>query len=338
MLRPGATGRRGPGGDRGYRTEAAGRPPGGPTGRRCYHRAVPRRIRRPFPSRSATLDDPSTTPPPSEPDRPRRPAPGLRAQVLATRDAVIALVQAHIDLAKSELSEIAGRIGRVVALAAAAIVLVILAGLLGMIGIPLFLGEWLFGSIGWGVLHGILALVAIAVAAALLAAGVPDGRVAGSLLTGIVVAVVVGVTLGLEWPNRLYAIAGESARLNVNPGERPLVVGVLVGALTGVLVGFGAAVRTGGSGGGRLAAIVGLGITGALVGAFSAITFGSQIGAALGLTIGYLIWIALMGVDVARSGIDLDGLKDRFYPSQTIDTGKETLEWLQKRMPPGIGS
>ena len=45
-----------------------------------------------------------------------------------------------------------------------------------------------------------------------------------------------------------------------------------------------------------------------------------------------------MGVDVARTGIDIEALKARFYPNQTIDTSKETLEWLQKRMPPGIGS
>ena len=68
------------------------------------------------------------------------------------------------------------------------------------------------------------------------------------------------------------------------------------------------------------------------------ITFGPQVGAAVGITIGYVTWIALMGVDVARHGIDVEGMKDRFYPTQTIDTGKETLEWLQRRMPPGIGS
>jgi hypothetical protein len=45
-----------------------------------------------------------------------------------------------------------------------------------------------------------------------------------------------------------------------------------------------------------------------------------------------------MGIDVVRTGIDTETLKRRFYPSQTIDTSKETLEWLQKRMPPGIGS
>jgi hypothetical protein len=87
-----------------------------------------------------------------------------------------------------------------------------------------------------------------------------------------------------------------------------------------------------------LGAIVGLAIVGALAGAFSAITFGPQVGAAVGITLGWLTWIVLMGADVARSGVDTEGLKDRFYPTQTIDTGKETLEWLQKRMPPGIGS
>ena len=45
-----------------------------------------------------------------------------------------------------------------------------------------------------------------------------------------------------------------------------------------------------------------------------------------------------MGADVAREGIEVGDLQERFYPTQTIETGKETLEWLQKRMPPGIGS
>ena len=257
--------------------------------------------------------------------------------MLATRDAAIALVRSHIDLARTELSAIAGQIGRVAALAAVAIVVVILAGLLGFVGVCLFLGEWLLGSLGWGVLHGILAFIGIAIAAALLAVGIGGDRIVRSFAVGVVVAIVIGVALGLEWPNQLYASAGESARLNVNPADRPLVVGLLVGALLGVLVGFGMAVRIE-SGGSRLGAILGLAVAGALAGAFSAITFGAQVGAGVGITIGYLTWIVLMGVDVARNGVDVDALKERFYPSQTIDTGKETLEWLQKRMPPGIGS
>jgi hypothetical protein len=267
----------------------------------------------------------------------RRPARGLRAQLLATRDAAIGLVQAHVDLAKAELTSIAGEIGRIAVLAAVAIVVVITAGLLAVIGIALFLGEWLLGSMGWGVLHGILAFTAIAIASGLMAAGVSAGRIGRSLLVAVVLAVVVGVALGLEWTNQAYAAAGEAARLNVEAGVRPLVVGLLFGALVGVLIGFAAAVRIG-SGGGRLAAIVGLAILGGLIGAFSAITFGPQVGAAVGITVGYLVWIALMGADVARQGVDVGDLQERFYPTQTIETGKETLEWLQKRMPPGIGS
>jgi hypothetical protein len=75
-----------------------------------------------------------------------------------------------------------------------------------------------------------------------------------------------------------------------------------------------------------------------ILGALSAVDFGPQIGAGIGIALGYIVWIALMAVDVARSGIDVEDLKARFYPKQTIDTSKETLAWLQSKMPPGIGS
>ena len=295
-----------------------------------------RPIPAPLSSRSVTLDDPSTHSPAGSSGT-RRPPRGLRAQLLATRDAAIALVQAHVDLAKTEVGAIAGEVGRIAALAAIAIVVIILAGLLLGIGLALFLGEWLLGSMGWGVLHGILAFTAIAIAAGLMAVGVSGGRIGRSFVVAVIVAVVVGVALGLEWPNRAYAALGEALRLNIEPGTRPLVTGTLVGALIGLLLGFAAAVRID-SNGARVGAIVGLAVVGAVIGAFTAITFGPRVGAALGITLGYLTWISLMGVDVVRNGIDVEGLKDRFYPTQTIDTGKETLEWLQRRMPPGIGS
>lgn len=249
----------------------------------------------------------------------------------------MALGRAHIDLAKSELGAIAGEIGRIAALVALAIAALILGGLLTGLGTALFLGEWLLGSIGWGVLHGLLFFTGVAVAASLLAVGVEGGRIGRSFLAAFILAVVVGVALGLQWPNQAYAAMGESARLTITEGERPLVVGLLFGALVGALIGFAAAIRIG-SAGARVGAIVGLTVLGLLAGAFTAITFSPQVGAAVGITLGYLTWIVLMGVDVARSGVDFDGMKDRFYPTQSIETGKETLEWLQKRMPPGIGS
>lgn len=191
---------------------------------------------------------------------------------------------------------------------------------------------------GWGVLHGLLLAIGVAVAAGVLAVGVPGSRVARWFVVAVVVALAVGGVLGLELPNQFYRGVGESAGLSVEAGVRPLVAGLLVGALVGLVLGIGVATVAAGSGGGRFATVTGLIVIGALVGAFSAITFGAQVGAAVGITVGYVAWIALMAVDAVRSGIDTEAIKARFYPSATIETGKETLEWLQKRMPPGIGS
>ena len=49
-------------------------------------------------------------------------------------------------------------------------------------------------------------------------------------------------------------------------------------------------------------------------------------------------YIGLMVLDVSRSGIDIEAFKARFYPTQTIETSKETLEWLKSKTPPGTGS
>jgi hypothetical protein len=58
----------------------------------------------------------------------------------------------------------------------------------------------------------------------------------------------------------------------------------------------------------------------------------------IGIAVGYAMWIAFMVADVARTAYDIDELKARFTPTQTIETSKETLAWLQSKMPPGTGS
>ena len=62
-------------------------------------------------------------------------------------------------------------------------------------------------------------------------------------------------------------------------------------------------------------------------------TYGAQIGTALGIMFGQVVWMVALGAAMARTGIDMDALKARFYPSETIDTSKETLEWLKTRLP-----
>jgi hypothetical protein len=247
------------------------------------------------------------------------------------------LAQAHIDLARAELDAIKGEIARVAALAGIAIAVVLFAVTLAVIGTSLFLGEWLLGSIGWGVLHGILLFIAIALACTLAAIGVSGGRIGRSFILGLVVAVVVGVGLALALPNQAYRALGESALPNVEPGIRPLVVGIIVIGLIGLGIGVIGAIRARESGF-RGGWILGGALAGAAIGAISAIETGVQVGVAIGITTGYLVWILAMAADIARTGVDVDALMARFYPTQTIETSKETLAWLQSKMPPGIGS
>ncbi len=94
----------------------------------------------------------------------------------------MALVMAHVELAKAEAGQIAGQVGRTAALGAIAFVLVLFAISLVVIGTSLFVGEWLLGSLGWGVLHGFLLFVSVAIAAVLLAIGVSESRILRSLI------------------------------------------------------------------------------------------------------------------------------------------------------------
>ena len=249
----------------------------------------------------------------------------------------MALVQAHIELAKAELSVIGGELGKLIGLVVGAIVLVLFAISLLILGGSLFLGEWLFGSMGWGILHGVLLFVALAIAFVLFGVGIAPRRIGGAFLWSFLVGLVAAIVFGLSLPNQAYAAIGDSAGLAIDPGVRPLAVGTALGALIGFLAGVVVGLKQHGFGP-RLAALLGLTVVGAIVGAFTSITFGPQVGIALGIAAGYATWSILMGIDVSRTGVDVEALQQRFIPTQTIETSKETLEWLRRRMPPGIGS
>ena len=240
---------------------------------------------------------------------------------------------AHIDLAKAEAMAIGDEIKKVAVLAGIAFAVVVFAVILAVIGTSLFLGDWLLGSMGWGVLHGLLLFTAIAVACGLVAVGVSGAQIGRAFVLGLIVAVVVGVGLALALPNSAYASLGDSVLPGIEPGIRPLVVGLIVVGAIGLLVGVIGAARGGGTG-----AVVGGVVVGLLLGALSAVDVGPQVGVGIGIALGYIVWIAVMAMDVARSGVDTEELMARFYPKQTIETSKETLAWLQSKMPPGTGS
>jgi hypothetical protein len=258
--------------------------------------------------------------------------PGLFRQIRALRDALIGLVRAHVELARAEISEIAGEVARAAALVGAAIALLILVSLLVPIGLALFLGEWWFGSMGWGILHATELLVALAVLAVLAAVRVSPSGLAVDLGVAALVGLVVAVVFGAELSNRLWSWVGEATNLAVDPGSRPLVVGVLAGAILGAIL-VGAAAARAGSVGAAATGAVGGALAGAALGAFSAITFGWRVGSAIGVAVGLLAWPILMGFR-ART-IDPEALKARFWPQATIEVTKETIEWAKAQTPRG---
>jgi MFS family permease len=236
-------------------------------------------------------------------------------------------------LAQAELGDILDEIKAVAVLAGIAIAVFLLAGLIVPIGLSLFIGEWLFGSLGWGVLHGPLLLIGIGIACVVRALGVPAGTVGGRLILAIILGIVVGVALGLDLTNQGWRRLADAIAPNIEAGIRPLVVGAGVSALVIGVLGLVAGIRRGA--GGAIGGLVGGALLGVLLGAFTAIAFGPRVGAAVGVTVALIAWPMFVGLAVARQGVDTDALKARFWPDQTIETTKETIEWVRERAPLG---
>jgi len=257
--------------------------------------------------------------------------PGLRAQFGATIDAAKRLFRAHVDLAKAEVGEIVDEVKRMVALIGVAIGVVILAALLFSLGLLLFLGEWLFGSIGWGVLIGTLLLVDIAVVAVLLALDVKAPRLGSSLLIALFIGVVVGVVFGLDLTHRGWMALGDQVASYYDPASRTVILALAASAGVGAILGLLARMREG------LGAAIGGVIVGAvlgfLVGGLTVISMPPTIGAALGVLAALIAWPILAARDVMQTGVDGEAIMKKFTPDETIGLTKETIEWVRARMP-----
>jgi hypothetical protein len=256
---------------------------------------------------------------------------GLRAQLGATFAAGKRLFRAHVDLAKAELSEIVDEVKRMVALIGAAIGVLVLAGLLFGIGLFLFLGEWLFGSIGWGVLLGTLLLVDVAVVAFLLALDLKGGRVASTFIVALVVGAIVGAILALDLTHRGWAALGDSVASYYDASTRTVLLAIGVSAGVVAVLGFLARIRSGSG-----AAIGGLilgGIVGTLLGGLTVVSLPPTVGAAIGVLVVLVMWPVLAARDLMRTGVDGEAIMKKFTPDETIELTKETIEWVRARMP-----
>ena len=259
--------------------------------------------------------------------------PGIRTQIGATFDAGKRLLGAHVNLAKTELGEIVDEVKRMVAFGAAAIGIVILASMLLFIGGILFLGEWLFGSLGWGVLLGFLLLLDVALVLLLAALDVSGKRIGTAFVIGAALGVGVGLVLGLDVLHQGWRALGDAIATPVIADEptRTVVTAVAGLAIVAGILGFIGGIRSGFG-----AAIVGLivaAIVGAVIGWISAVPISAQVGAALGVLVALIAWPILAGLDVMRRGIDTEALGNKFKPDETINLTKETIEWVRARTP-----
>jgi hypothetical protein len=251
-------------------------------------------------------------------------APGLGEQFGRTKDAFLGLIAAHIKMAKAELSEIGGEIKRAVALGGTALILFFLAGMLIVNGLLLFLGEAVFGSIGWGMLDGAELLIGLAVLLILAIIDLSPGRVTSAFIVALGVGLVVFGLLAVDWPYVSQHYSGMPAAI---------VMAVLAGGLTIGLLGvvLGSAFGRGAATGGLFAGVV----CGVLLGLLASAGTGLRVASAMGVAALLLIWPIVAAVLVFRHGVDTAKLRKRFVPEQTIETTKETIEWVREQMPLG---
>jgi hypothetical protein len=220
-----------------------------------------------------------------------------------------------------------------------ALALVLFVVLLVSVGTTLFLGEWLFGSMGWGVLHGAEFSIAVAVILVLSALNFSPQYLSRMLVVAILAGVVVATLLGTAATNYAWTSLGDAILPGVEPGIRPLATAVLVTGITFAIVGLIVGIRSAAPGRRGQGAIGGL-LVGALggvaLGAFTAISFSLQVGIAIGVAVTLALWPIISAIPLRT--YDWEALQARFTPTTTIETTQETLEWLQRiqeRMLPG---
>ncbi|GIW20982.1 MAG: hypothetical protein KatS3mg065_1278 [Chloroflexota bacterium] len=77
------------------------------------------------------------------------------------------------------------------------------------------------------------------------------------------------------------------------------------------------------------------GLVGLLLGPLTAIDYDPSPAAGAAVVVGLAVWLGAMAVDAWRRGIDLEALRSRYWPAETIETTKETIEWLREQRPLG---
>jgi MFS family permease len=254
-------------------------------------------------------------------------APGLGEQFGRTKASFSRLLRAHVALARAEIGEIIGQLKLLATLAGIALGLALLVLNLLYIGGFLFIGEWLFGSMGWGLAHGVLLGLALIVVLLLAILGAsPRSAIIGLL---VATALTVGVALLLA-TNVAYDTTAYFAQQLAPPFDSAGLVAAGVGAIVGAVV-FGLlGARAGGQGGAVGGVIVGL-LMGAIVGwLMGGAPWTKRPAVGLAIVLGLVTW-PIVSVALAWPELDPGARFAKFVPRQSIDAANETRAWMEEQ-------
>jgi hypothetical protein len=243
------------------------------------------------------------------------------------------LARAHLGLLRTELQGIVADLKVIALLVGGILALAFFLSVLLTVGGTLFVGAWVFGSIGWGVALGGLLALALVVALAILVIGAPGSMVTAPLAWGAVAGLAAAVVLGANLARRVAEHVGSLLRAgplpDLDPAWAPALVGIVTLAVILGVVGLVTLGRAGGSGGAVAGLVLGV-IAGALIGwGWAGLTFSWHGAVAIGIAIGLLAWIVLMPLAMLRAGIDPTARFRRLWPKESYDAAVETKDWLE---------
>jgi hypothetical protein len=250
------------------------------------------------------------------------------------------MLDAHIALLKAELAITGKELGVILGLALGAFVIAVLALILLYVGSFLFFGELLFGSMGWGIIHGTLIAAAFIGFVVVNLAGGQMERYGWGAAIGVAAAIILAAILLSNAGNT----GGESLRDWLNDafvtedlpfGDAWLVTlgGLVVVGLIGLVVAAIAAWRADLRG----RELVGLGVVGFVLGGFiGAIWFSTRYAApdgvlGLAITVGLLTWIIAGAVLAARAGFDPEARYANLIPRESIAAFERTKDFMTEQ-------
>jgi len=251
----------------------------------------------------------------------------LMGQFGQTRAAMGRLWRAHIALLRAEFDEIVGQVKLIATQAGVALAIALMTGTLLYVGGFLFMGEWLFGSIGWGLAHGVLLGLTLIVLLVMGILGARASSAAWSFLLALLLIICLALLCG---SNAGYNAASGTAERLASPFNSPGVVALLGGAVVGAIVFALMLARIGGRGGFIgglfLGAILGMPIGWLVAGA--PWTWPPAVGFAI--TIGLIGWL-ILDLVLAVPSLDVGERFKKLYPQQSIDAANETKAWLEEQ-------